>query len=167
VDEAESEIRSLYGNDIGITSAQFILKTIKEFISGITTFMLSIAVVALLVGAVGIITTLYTSVMERTREIGTMKAIGAQSRDVLSLFLSEAIMIGVIGATVGIVVGIGGGFVLTAAMTGGEGPSMTAVFFPQDLAMIWFLSVGLSALAGFYPAVKASRMPPIVALRRE
>ncbi|HLE34468.1 MAG TPA: FtsX-like permease family protein, partial [Nitrososphaerales archaeon] len=115
VDEAESEIRSLYGNDIGITSAQFILKTIKEFISGITTFMLSIAVVALLVGAVGIITTLYTSVMERTREIGTMKAIGAQSRDVLSLFLSEAIMIGVIGATAGILVGIAGGFVLTAA----------------------------------------------------
>jgi putative ABC transport system permease protein len=167
VDEVESEIRTLYGNDIGITSAQFILKTIKEFISGITTFMLSIAVVALLVGAVGIITTLYTSVMERTREIGTMKAIGAQSRDVLSLFLSEAIMIGVIGATVGIMVGIGGGFVLTAAMTAGEGPSMTAVFFPQDLAMIWFLSIGLSALAGFYPAVKASRMPPIVALRRE
>ncbi|MFY3741034.1 MAG: putative ABC transport system permease protein [Candidatus Nitrosomirales archaeon] len=168
VDEVESEIRTLYGNDIGITSAQFILKTIKEFISGITSFMLSIAVVALLVGAVGIITTLYTSVMERTREIGTMKAIGAQSRDVLSLFLSEAIMIGVIGATVGIVVGIAGGFVLTAAMTGGgEGPSMTAVFFPQDLTMIWFLSVGLSALAGFYPAVKASRMPPIVALRRE
>ena len=168
VDEVESEIRTLYGNDIGITSAQFILKTIKEFISGITTFMLSIAVVALLVGAVGIITTLYTSVMERTREIGTMKAIGAQSRDVLSLFLSEAIMIGVIGATVGIMVGIAGGIVLTTAMTSsGEGPRMNAVFVPQDLAMIWFLSVGLSALAGFYPALKASKLAPIVALRRE
>ncbi len=168
VDEVESEIRTLYGNDIGITSAQFILKTIKEFISGITTFMLSIAVVALLVGAVGIITTLYTSVMERTREIGTMKAIGAQSRDVLSLFLSEAIMIGVIGATVGIMVGIAGGIVLTTVMTSsGEGPRMNAVFVPQDLAMIWFLSVGLSALAGFYPALKASKLAPIVALRRE
>ncbi|MGH9910435.1 MAG: FtsX-like permease family protein, partial [Nitrososphaerales archaeon] len=95
-------------------------------------------------------------------------AIGAQSRDVLSLFLSEAIMIGVIGATVGIMVGIAGGIVLTTVMTSsGEGPRMNAVFFPQDLAMIWFLSVGLSALAGFYPALKASKLAPIVALRRE
>ncbi|MFQ5940112.1 MAG: ABC transporter permease [Nitrososphaerales archaeon] len=168
VDEAEAEIRTLYGNDIGITSAQFILKTIREFTSGITTFMLSIAVVALLVGAVGIITTLYTSVMERTREIGTMKAIGAQSKDILSLFLSEAIMIGIIGAGLGIIVGIAGGFVLTTAMTSGDGaPSITPVYLPSALAMIWFLSVGLSALAGFYPALKASRLPPIVALRRE
>jgi len=168
VPEVESEIRKLYGNDIGITSMQFILKARQEFVSGITNFLLGIAVVALLVGAVGIITTLYTSVMERTREIGTMKAIGAQSNDVLSLFLSEAIIIGVIGASAGLIVGIIGGFVLTAAMTsGGSGPTITAVFFPQDLAMIWFLSVGLSALAGFYPALKAARLPPIVALRRE
>ena len=168
VEEAESEIRQLYGNDIGITSAQFILKTIREFTSGITSFMLSIAAVALLVGAVGIITTLYTSVMERTREIGTFKAIGAQSRDILSLFLIEAIMIGIIGATAGILAGIAGGFVLTSAMASGDGgPSISPVYFPRDLAMIWLLSVGLSALAGLYPALKASRLPPIVALRRE
>jgi len=168
VEETESEIRKLYGNDIGITSAQAILKTVREFTSGITSFMLSIAAVALLVGAVGIITTLYTSVMERTREIGTMKAIGAQSKDILSLFLSEAIMIGIIGAGVGIAVGIVGGFVLTTAMaSGNQGPGITPVYFPTDLAMIWFLSVGLSALAGFYPALKASRLPPMEALRRE
>lgn len=167
VDEVEAEIRQLYGNDIGITSAQAILKTIKEFTSGITSFMLSIAVVALLVGAVGIITTLYTSVMERTREIGTMKAIGAQNRDVLSLFLSEAVMIGVLGASVGIGVGIVGGYVLTASMASPGEPTITPVYFPRDMAMIWFLSVGLSALAGFYPARKASKMPPIEALRRE
>jgi len=168
VEEAESEIRQLYGNDIGVTSAQFILKTIREFTSGITSFMLSIAVVALLVGAVGIITTLYTSVMERTKEIGTFKAIGAQNRDILSLFLIEAIMIGIIGATVGILGGIAGGFVLTSAMASGDGgPSITPVYFPRDLAMIWLLSVGLSALAGLYPALKASKLPPIVALRRE
>lgn len=167
VPEVESEIRKLYGNDIGITSMQFILKTRQEFVSGITNFLLGIAVVALLVGAVGIITTLYTSVMERTREIGTMKAIGAQRKDILSLFLSEAVIIGIIGATVGLMVGILGGYVLTTSMTSGSGPAISPAFFPQDLAMIWFLSVGLSALAGLYPALKAAKLPPIVALRRE
>jgi putative ABC transport system permease protein len=168
VSEVESEIRKLYGNDIGITSMQFILKARQEFVSGITNFLLSIAVVALLVGAVGIITTLYTSVMERTREIGTIKAIGAQKKDILSLFLSEAVIIGIMGATAGLMVGIVGGYLLTTSMTsGGSGPAISPVFFPHDLAMIWFLSVGLSALAGLYPALKASRLPPIVALRRE
>src|SRR5919109_2795814 len=62
----EGEIRKLYGNDIGVTSPEAILSTITQFTSGFTTFILSIALVALLVGAVGIITTLYTSVMERT-----------------------------------------------------------------------------------------------------
>ncbi len=167
VNEVESEIRKLYGNDIGVTSAQAILQTINQFRSGITNFMLGIAVVALLVGAIGIITTLYTSVMERTREIGTMKAIGAQSRDILSLFLSEAVIIGVMGATVGIMVGIVGGFILTASLTAGSTITIAPAFFPRDLAMVWFLSVGLSALAGFYPASKAAKLQPLVALRRE
>lgn len=78
VDAVEEEIRDLYGNDIGITTSEAILETAARFTSTFTSFILSIALVALVVGAVGIITTLYTSVTERTREIGTMKAIGAQ-----------------------------------------------------------------------------------------
>ena len=167
VGDVESEIRKLYGNDIGITSAQATLSTITQFRSGITNFMLGIAVVALLVGAIGIVTTLYTSVMERTREIGTLKAIGAQNRHILSLFLSEALVIGVIGATAGILVGIVGGFILTASMTAGSGSNITPVYFPRDLTMVWLLSVGLAALAGFYPASRASKMQPILALKRE
>ncbi|MGI0014492.1 MAG: ABC transporter permease, partial [Nitrososphaera sp.] len=106
----EEEIRKLYGNDIGITTAAAILETIQEFTAGFTSFILSIALVALLVGGVGIITTLYTSVMERVREIGTMKAIGAQSSFILALFLSEAVTIGVFGATLGMALGIAGGY---------------------------------------------------------
>ena len=165
----EEEIRNLYGKDIGITTPEAILKTIQEFTSGFTSFILSIALVALLVGGVGIITTLYTSVMERIREIGTMKAIGAQNGFILSLFLAEAMTIGIFGATLGIALGIAGGYVLVAGFAS-QGPNslgLTPVFLPTDLAYVWGLSVGLSILAGSYPAWKASRLPPIVALRRE
>jgi putative ABC transport system permease protein len=169
VEAVEDQIRRLYGNDIGITTPEAILETINEFIAGFSSFTTSIALVALLVGAVGIITTLYTSVTERIREIGTMKAIGAQNSFVLVLFLSEALTIGVIGATAGMGVGVIGGYVLIAGFASQDPASqnMTPVFLPQDMATVWGLSVGLSVLAGMYPAWRASRTAPIVALRRE
>ena len=169
VDTVEEQIRRLYGKDIGITTPKAILETIQEFIGGFSSFTTSIALVALLVGAVGIITTLYTSVTERIREIGTMKAIGAQNSFILALFLSEALTIGILGATAGLGVGIGGGYVLTAGFAGQDPASanLTPVFLPQDMGTVWGLSVGLAVLAGMYPAWRASRTPPIVALRRE
>ena len=169
VDTVEHEIRQLYGNDIGITTPKAILKTIQQFTTGFTSFILSIALVALLVGGVGIITTLYTSVTERIREIGTMKAIGAQNGFILALFLAEAMTIGIFGATLGMLLGMAGGFVLVAGFaSNGPGISgLTPVFLPADLAQVWILSVGLSMTAGIYPAWKASRLPPIVALRRD
>lgn len=71
VDVVESEIKKLYGNDIGVTTVKAILKTIEQFTGEITSFLLSITIISLIVGAVGIITTLYTSVLEKIREIGT------------------------------------------------------------------------------------------------
>src|SRR5918911_370018 len=168
----------VFNKDIGVTSADAILKTIKQFTSGFSVFILGIALVALLVGAVGIITTLYTSVMERIKEIGTMKAIGAQGITILSLFLVEALIIGILGATSGLLAGMASGYVLIAGLSSSGGPSgggntssplsnISPVFLPSDLATVWGISVGLSLLAGIYPAWKASRLSPIVALRRE
>src|SRR5215218_9576720 len=87
VTQVEKEIRDLYGSDIGITTSKAIIQSIGEFTAGFGSVISSIALVALLVGSVGIITTMYTSVTERTREIGVMKAIGARDRNVLALFL--------------------------------------------------------------------------------
>lgn len=204
VDVVEEEIRTLYGNDIGITTVQNILKTIEEFTGGINAFLTSIAIISLVVGAVGIITTLYTSVVERIREIGTLKAIGAKNTTILGLFLFEALLIGVMGASSGLVTGIGMGYLLVSASPGGggggeedaegdnttgtgsdaassdnsvtsdseqtgdqgqESEPLTPVYLGEDMMRVWFISVGLSVMAGLYPAWKASRYLPVDALR--
>lgn len=194
VDLVEEEIRTIYGNDIGITTVQAILETIEEFTGGINSFLSSIAIISLVVGAVGIITTLYTSVVERIREIGTLKAIGAKNITILGLFLIEAVLIGIIGATLGLGAGIGMGYMLVSSSPGGgtsdeeengatspgssgggdtqtstqepqQAESFTPVFLVEDMMRVWLISVGLSMVAGFYPAWKASRYLPVDALR--
>lgn len=175
VDTVQQEITNLYGsNNIGVTTPKAILKTIQGFQGGSSAFQTGIAFITLLVGAVGIITTLYTSVHERIKEIGTMKAIGAKNRFILSLFLTEALLIGIIGATLGIITGIAGAYLLTsAAPTGGPGGGggggashFAPIFVPNDLLNVWLLSLLLSMAAGVYPAWKASRLSPLEALRR-
>src|SRR3712207_182071 len=169
VTEVEKEIRDIYGSDIGITTSQAILQSIGEFTAGFGTAISSIALVALLVGSVGIVTTMYTSVTERTREIGVMKAIGARDRNVLALFLTESALIGIIGASIGLMVGVLGGYgVLSLFALNSIAPSeLTPYYSWNDLARVWALSLGLSVAAGLYPAWKASKLSPIVALRRE
>jgi putative ABC transport system permease protein len=171
VNATQDEIKTIYGNSIGVNTAQAQLQTRQQFTSGFSSFILAIALVALVVGAVGIVTSLYTSVNERIREIGTIKAIGALNRDILLIFLSEASIIGIIGATLGLVFGIGAGYILTNVFRfgpgAGGGQNVSPVYLPTDLLYVWCLSVGLSLLAGIYPAWKASRLDPIVALRRE
>ena len=170
VNVVQSEIRDLYGTTIGISSLQQSLQFRQNFIGGFNSFILSVGVIAMFVGAVGIITTLYTSVTERIKEIGTMKAIGAQSTNILSLFLVEALIIGILGGTFGIAIGIGAGYSLTFLLFsnlpfGGSG--ITPIFVIEDLIKVWLLAVSLSIVAGIYPAWKASRLSPLIALRRE
>lgn len=167
VDMVEQEIRKLYGNDIGITTVQSIIKTIKEFTSGVSSFLLSIAIVSLVVGAVGIITTLYTSVVERTREIGTLKAIGARNMHILFLFLTEALLIGILGATSGMGSGIVAGYILSLGFSSDDQDTILPLYLPSDMIRVWFITVGLSFLAGLFPAFKASKLLPIEALKRE
>ncbi|HYF99727.1 MAG TPA: ABC transporter permease [Candidatus Saccharimonadales bacterium] len=166
VDIVEEQIKSVYKNNIGITTVKAILETVQEFTAGITSFLFGIAIISLIVGAVGIITTLFTSVVERTKEIGTLKAIGAQGSTILMLFLVEAIIIGILGGSVGLLGGIGGGYMLTRSGPGaGEGPPLDPVYTASDMARVWLTSVILSMVAGFLPAWKASRVTPIAALR--
>jgi putative ABC transport system permease protein len=176
VNNVQQEITSVYGsNNLGVITPTAILQTRQQFQSGTAAFTLDIAFIALLVGAVGIITTLYTSVNERVKEIGTMKAIGAKPIFILALFLSEAVLIGLLGATSGTLVGIGLAYVLTGvsphSSSGGGGggttpASVSPIFVPSDLLHVWALSLLLSLGAGIMPAWKASRLSPLEALRR-
>jgi putative ABC transport system permease protein len=171
VSTVQDEIKVIYGSGVGVSTPQAVLQARQQFTSGFSSFILAIALVALVVGAVGIVTTLYTSVTERIREIGTIKAIGALNKDILLIFISEASIIGVMGATLGLVFGIAAGSMLTGAFSFGPGrgggQDVSPVYLPTDLLYVWGLSVGLSLMAGIYPAWKASRLEPIVALRRD
>jgi putative ABC transport system permease protein len=167
VDTVQQELRNLYGNNVGISTVRAILKTIQQFTGGINAFLSSIAIVSLIVGAVGIITTLYTAVVERTREIGTLKAIGAQNKDILTLFLVEALLIGIFGATLGMLSGIGFGYALSAGIRPGNEPYSPPIFVPDNMFRVWIISVSLSIVAGVFPALKASRLLPITALRAQ
>lgn len=166
----QDEVKAIYGNGIGVSTPQAALQARQQFTSGFSSFILAIALVALVVGAVGIVTTLYTSVTERIREIGTIKAIGALNKDILLIFVAEASIIGIVGASLGLAFGMIAGSFLTGPFGfrgGGTAPDITPVYLASDLLYVWSLSVALSLLAGFYPAWKASRLEPIMALRRE
>ena len=178
VNTVAKEITDLYGpNNLSVITPNAIIQTTQQLQSGTATFALIIAFIALLVGSVGIITTLYTSVNDRVSEIGTMKAIGAKNTFILALFMSEAFLIGILGATSGLLIGIAGGYVLSGMVPhsasgpggggGGGAPAhVDPIFVPSDLLRVWSLSLLLSIAAGIMPAWKASRLSPLEALRR-
>ncbi len=161
--------------DVSILNPKTLTDIVSEISNAVADFVNNIAVVSLGVAAVGIITTLYTSMLERTKEIGTLKALGYTKRQILVLFLNEAFIIGIIGGTIGLFVGVGLGFVMNELVSsgggggdsGGNGWRMVPIFEPHIFAFTWVLSVVLSMAAGFYPAWRAAELDPVVALRKE
>ncbi|WIM05478.1 MAG: ABC transporter permease [Candidatus Nitricoxidivorans perseverans] len=121
----------------------------------------AVASVSLLVGGIGIMNIMLVSVTERTREIGLRMAVGARGRDILTQFLVEAITLSLIGGLVGILLGVGGAFLVSTLADWPTRLSVTAI----ALAVGFAAAVGV--FFGFYPARKASRLLPIEALRYE
>ncbi len=141
-----------------------------EMMSSMTTFLTALAAVALLVGAVGIANTMFTSVLEKTKEIGIMKAIGARNSDILKLFLLNAALIGFMGGLLGILLGaILSGILpaLLGGMTFGRMGAAGAALNPQIVIVALSLSVFLGMISGAVPAYQASRLKPVDALRYE
>jgi len=134
---------------------------LEELINRLTRFVTGLAVISLLVGAIGIANIMLVSVTERTREIGIMKSVGARNRDVLLVFLIEASLLGAVGSVIALPVGVAGGWVATSYAD-----------IPLNFVPFWFgvavlVGVLVGVLAGLYPAWRAARIDPIEALRRE
>lgn len=138
-------------------------------ITGTITLMLStIAGISLLVGGVGIMNIMLVSVTERTREIGIRMAMGARSRDILRQFLVESVLLSSLGGLVGILLGVGAStgitFAINSFTTGSKWPIV--ISFPAaGIALLFAAAVGI--FFGYYPALRASRLDPIEALRYE
>jgi len=171
--KVQSRIRARYSSDITITSTQSIANVIGNVKSGVYLFISIVAYVSLLVASVGIITTLHTSMMERIKEIGLLKAMGFNNSIVLTLFLNEATIIGIVGGFIGIGSGIGLSYLMSYFVSNSFGMGGIGVvqilpsFNSITLFTTWLLCVGLSIISGLYPAWHASRLDPVVALRHE
>ncbi len=116
-----SLLKNIYGNGVGILSVEALASTVSSIIGSISVLLGSIAGISLIVAGISILSIMMVSVTERTREIGILKAIGFKKKDVLILFLSEALIIGLLGGIVGVGIGAGASYILPSLLSGGGG----------------------------------------------
>ncbi len=148
-------------NDFEVQSQLELEKLKKETSETFTTLIVGVAAISLIVGGVGILAVMLTSVKERTREIGLRRAVGASQRDIVFQFLTESLLIGFLGGGVGIAIGTGLSFSLDQ-----WGP-WTLIVEPASIQIATGVCVAIGIVFGVFPAVKASRMDPMEALRIE
>jgi len=155
--------------DYSVTSAVAMQETITTTMESMTTFLAAIAAVSLLVGAIGIANTMFTTVLERTKQIGIMKAIGAKNRDIMTIFLMNSALVGFVGGIIGVAIGYMASEVVVLPMMGGRmtGGGIGNVVSPQLMLFGMSIAVGIGVLAGLIPAYRASKLKPVDALRYE
>jgi len=148
-------------NDFTVRSQTEIANAAESTTQVLTILLASIASISLLVGGIGIMNIMLVSVTERTREIGIRMSIGARGRDILFQFLIEAVVLSVLGGTIGVIIGVTASK-LISALAGW--PTMVSV---TSVAMAFVFSAAVGIFFGFYPARKAAMLNPIDALRYE
>jgi putative ABC transport system permease protein len=161
--DGESDARQLKGESQAI-EAQTVEDAVDQFqsiVDQIAILLGGIAGISLIVGSIGIANIMIVSVTERTREIGIMKAVGARKRDILQLFIIESIILGAIGAVLGVGAGLGVGYL-----------GVTILGWPMAYPLQWIaiavvVGVVVGVLSGAYPAWRGARVDPIEALRHE
>lgn len=184
VESVTQNLQGYFGTNARIFSPSFMLQSVRTVTDQMTVFLGGIAAISLVVAGVGITNTMFVSVMERTREIGVLKAIGYKPKDIRTMFLMEAALTGAIGAVLGTIFGIvlsygmagalpvmGGGGRFRVGSIGG-GAAMTAAGFMPSITfelIVFALTfpIAIAVLAGAYPSWRASRLNTVVALKYE
>ncbi|MEM1552634.1 MAG: FtsX-like permease family protein [Candidatus Bathyarchaeia archaeon] len=183
IDSAVKAIRDAFGGQVTVTSSTAILNVISNVFSTMEIFFGGIAAISLLVAGIGIINIMIVSIMERTREIGILKALGMKNRQVLLIFLGEAAIIGLLGAVIGVGAGwgiaqvavrvfsaggdVGGSIRQGSQATFTNGITISPVLTPTVLFGAIAFGLLVSILFGLYPAWRASKLKPVEALRYE
>lgn len=195
VENVVDQLTTIYGERARVLALQSLASTISSVIAQFGLLLGSVAGISLSVAGLGIMNIMMISVIERTKEIGVMKAVGYKDREVLLIFLVESFMIGVLGGLVGVVMGAAGSYLLPSILgyllrapggglsagstRGMAGPSpfggtqsvsmisFTPVISPDIVLTAYAFAVMISVLAGIYPAWRASRLDPIKAIRYE
>ena len=148
-------------DDFNVRNMTSLMETVSETTSMLTLFLGSVAAISLLVGGIGIMNIMMVSVTERTREIGIRKALGATFKAIMTQFLIESVVIGVIGGLIGIAFGCFASVMI--AKFGG----FNTVITMSPILLSFSFSVGIGLFFGIYPARKAALLNPIEALRYE
>lgn len=162
-------------SDFVVITQQYILDRVDKIMSVISTYITAIALISLLIGGVGIANIMFATVTERTREIGTMMAVGAKRRDILQLFLYQAMVIGLLGGLAGCALGASGSWFVVDLLNrsiqnlGGafSTGSMRLTYAPEWFIIASIVGILIGIAAGVLPARKAAKMDPVQALHYE
>lgn len=158
--------------DFTVSNMLSMQKTITSTLETLSLFLGAIAAISLLVGGIGIANTMFTSVLEKTKEIGIIKAIGATNGDIMAIFLLNSALIGLVGGLGGILLGSSAGLFIGEG-SGDESSKLIGAMFSSTvitwelLVFALLFSVVIGMIAGAIPAYRASRLKPVDALRYE
>jgi len=154
--------------DFTILTPEELLETFGNVLNIITAFLVIIALISALIGGIGIVNTMYTSVLERKKEIGTMKALGARNSDILLIFVAEAGILGIIGGLAGVILGAGVAKTIEYLVKVYVGSNLLRASF-HPLLILGCLSFGfiIGIISGLIPSYQASRLKPVDTLRYE
>jgi putative ABC transport system permease protein len=149
--------------DFSVSTFEQLASTYLGMIATVQTVIIGIAAISLVVGGIGIMNTMYTSVLERTHEIGVMKAIGARNSDIMMIFLMESGILGLVGGVIGVGLGLGVGAAVGSIIS--QSLPFSVSFPPWLTFGALAFSFIIGNLSGALPALSAARMKPAEALR--
>ncbi len=151
--------------DFSVVTTVQLIQQVNSLLDIVQIVLISISGISILVGAIGISNTMFTSVLERTNDIGIMKAVGATNRDIASVFIFESSLLGFVGGVLGVVIGLGTAYGINEIIIASGYSIVYLTLNPFIIAGGILFSVGVSAAAGAAPSFRAAKLRPIESLR--